>query len=153
TDLCDTADSYARTGLPRARIRPPCAWMTSGARTPYLARASGSDTERYVAIQYPFAMNHLVSFAVPNARRPRRAAMRSDERLRCTRMLAVTPSHWLHGLDEPGDPHELDGRAHTVETRHPLDQLIRKERFRGVFGIPDVEVRGLASCGVEREGL
>src|SRR5215470_5268270 len=56
----------------------------------------------------------------------------------------------LRVLNERGDPHELDGGAHTIETRHALEQLIRKERSGSVFRIPDVEVRGLASCGIER---
>ena len=36
-------------------------------------------------------------------------------------------------LHERGDLHELDGGAHTIETRHALKQLISKERFGSVF--------------------
>jgi len=39
----------------------------------------------------------------------------------------------LRVLDERGDPHELDGGAHTIETRYALEHLIREERFGGIF--------------------
>ena len=36
-------------------------------------------------------------------------------------------------LHERSDLHDLDGGAHTIETRHTLKQLISKERFGSVF--------------------
>src|SRR5215470_4798791 len=53
--------------MPRARIRPPCALMTSAAGPAYLASAGGSETERYETTQYPLLMTSLQSHPIADA--------------------------------------------------------------------------------------
>src|SRR5215831_13239364 len=69
TQRCASPASYTRAGIPRARIRPPCASKIGVASFAYLASASASETERYVAIQYPLLIDQFGSSALPNGLR------------------------------------------------------------------------------------
>src|SRR5262249_4496009 len=49
--------------------------------------------------------------------------------------------------------HELDTGAHAVETRYALQKRIGKKGFGCVLRVPNVEVCGLALCGIDRKSF